>query len=147
MAPTNASDENLAKERMTKERLEENRIFFEQDPTGTREQPPPHILSLRFALLDFACTLSARFSFETDEDVRDYDWEHAYKSLGIRKSEQEEVEVTLDGYREKRREAEALHSGRHRENEWGKYYCTNFTGPLEKEVEVSNKDSRRYVSR
>lgn len=129
---------------MNKDVLQENRIFYVEELSKV-PPIPRHASYLRSALLDFDCTVSDRFGF--DEDIRDFDWERAFKDRDARAVERDAVKESMERYEKIQRKAITCLHRREMENRWENFYLKYYLERLAKEVEVSNTDTRRYVRR
>ncbi|RYO75612.1 hypothetical protein DL766_004242 [Monosporascus sp. MC13-8B] len=123
--------------------LEKNSIFFFQKK-GEYGQLPAHANSLRDALLDFECTLSARLSFYYDDEFEDHEMLYSVMDkLFMSNSERASIVHLIQTYRQIKHDAQKLDDGYDREAEWVKFYEKNFLDKLCNEFELTDQDSRR----
>ena len=124
---------------MNRTTLEKNGIFIEEEPTRTKA--PPHVSTLRSALLDFDCTIPDRLAMTNDRDLRHLT--ELAADLGVSDFELEEIKKTIARWAPAKENAESLSLGRDREPEWQSSYLANFFHPWARDVKVAEEDSRR----
>lgn len=119
-----------------------HRIFYEEDPRLVTDIPK-HVSHLQGALLDFDWILSDRFGFDEVEDIRELDWDTAFRDRDAREEERNAVSNLIDRYHEMRVRASSCHDDDEAESEWHDFYRKSFLGALAAQVEVCNSDVRR----
>ncbi|RYP74360.1 hypothetical protein DL771_003027 [Monosporascus sp. 5C6A] len=133
------------KKLLNRETLEESSIFFFEEK-GKYGHVPAHVSSLRDALLDFECTLSARLSFYDEHEFEDQEMlRSVLPKLPVSESEHPSIVHSIEAYRRMRQDAQRLDSGCDREAEWVKFYEKNFLDKLCEEFVITDQDSRRVA--
>lgn len=130
---------------MNRRILEKNHIFYYDEPNPAR-LVPHHVAYLRGALLDFDCTLAARYSLDKDEELDGYDWDFAWNQLDTSNAERTAVGDQCELLKKKRKLAKYLKDGGDREHEWQRYYRQQFLEPLERASQAADSDDRRFVN-
>jgi hypothetical protein len=129
---------------MNRETLERNRIYFEENvDRNMKEFLPPHVQSLRNAILDFDCTIFDRLSCETDEHLESIERDGFPDVIIARECLR--LSKTLKECSTASDEARRLSEGEDREAEWVDHFGKWFFDPLYEASTIKDEDSRRYV--